>query len=424
MSGFMPSGMPAPAPCRICGSAAEVLFDFGSQPVAGFLESDEARARSAPRFPLALALCPQCTLLQQAYTAANEFLVERVYARYQPTYSASQDVGAYMQSFLDDAIARGELRPGDVVVEVGSNDGGSLEMLGSRGFRAIGFEPASTLAEGSRARGCDVRCEYFGSRAAENLREEIGPVKLVYTRHTLEHAFDPVDFLRALARIVAADGVVIIEVPYIGLQMVRNHFEAMSFQHVSYFSVSSMARAMEPAGLRIADVRFVSMDGGSMVISATATRSNEAEAVRSVLELEQQQRLHAASGYDAFFNTVAALRRDVPEFLGALTRRGQRVVGYGAGGKGQSMLNMLSVDREQLPLVIDDTPGSAGCFIPGTGIEVVARSDERCRDADVVFLTAPTHVAEIVRKESRRAGKAPRFLATTPGFQYVPLEQL
>jgi hypothetical protein len=246
----------------------------------------------------------------------------------------------------------------------------------------------------------------------------------VYTRHTLEHAFDPLDFLAGLARIVAADGLVVIEVPYVGLQMLRNHFESMSFQHICYFSVSSMARAMESTGLRITNVRFVTMDGGSMVICATPDRSREEDSVQSVVDLERQQHLHSASGYAAFFAAVDGLRRDVPAFLGALADRGQRVIGYGAGGKGQSMVNMLSIDREQLPLVIDDTPGSAGCFIPGTGIEVLARSDERCRDADVLFLTAPTHVAEIVRKETGRGGAVPRFLATTPGFQYVPLERL
>lgn len=392
-------------------------------PVAGYLETDEVRARSAPRFPLALAFCPKCHLVQQAFTAANEFLVERVYSRYQPTYSASVDVGAYMSSFLDAAVARAALRPGDIVVEVGSNDGRSVELVGARGFRAIGFEPALTLAEASRARGCEVRNDYFGERAADELLEEIGAVRLVYTRHTLEHAFDPLDFLRGLTRILAADGVVVIEVPYIGLQMARNHFEAMTFQHVSYFSVFSLARAIGIAGLTIADLRFVSTDGGSMVICATRARAYSDHGVSGVMEFEQQQQLDSVAGYAAFFANVAVLRRDIPAFLGMLTHRRERVTGYGAGGKGQSMVNMLGIDREQLPLVIDDTPGNAGCFIPGTGIEVVASSDERCRDTNVIFLTAPTHAAEIIRKESWRIGRGTRFLGTSPGFHHIAAEQ-
>src|SRR5688572_6481096 len=141
-----------PVACRICRSDESMvtLFRFGDMPVAGYLETDEKASLTAPRFPLALAQCRDCGLVQQAHSEAESFLVERVYSQYQPTYSMSTHVSAYTESFIDRAMARGETKAGETAVEIGSNDGRVLEALATRGLRAVGFEPALNLNASAR----------------------------------------------------------------------------------------------------------------------------------------------------------------------------------------------------------------------------------------------------------------------------------
>ncbi len=409
-------------PCRICGTTEclSAVYDFGDQPVAGYLEKDEATARQAPRFPLVVALCTRCALLQQASLVARDVLIGRVYSAYQPTYSASSDVSSYVRAFLDSALARGGVNRGDAVVEVGSNDGTVLRHLAERGMRPVGFEPSSNLNVLARTHGAIVVEDYFGYDSAVRYRQDHPAAQLVLSRHTFEHTFDPLDCLRGVECVLADEGLVMIEVPYIGAQMVTNHFEAMTFQHVSFFSVNSMTAALERAGLHLVDVAFVDMDGGSFVIYARKhARDRRDRRLEILLQSERQAALHEARGYADFFARVGRIRRDLPTHLASLAKNGVTIVAYGGGGKGQSLLNMLGLDRKVISYAIDDVAQNALKYVPGTGIQVVPSRDPRVAHADVVFITAPTHVREVVEKEAHRAAEGTLFLATTPDWHYL-----
>lgn len=408
--------------CRLCGDSAapQVLHRFGSIPVSGYLEADKAVAHEAPRFELDIALCSACGLVQQASDAARAILVERVYSQYQPTYAMSSGVAAYMEFFLNEAVGRARATRSDTVVEIGSNDGSVLAMIAARGFNGIGFEPSSTLNSTARRRGATVVEDYFGTKAAVAFLESHPKPRLVISRHTLEHAFQPLDFLRGIAQLLDTGGIAAIEVPYLRLQLMNNQFPSMTFQHVSFFTVSSMKRALDQAGLKLIDVIFVNMDGGSMIAFATANESRRgSDVTQAVLELEGMLQLDRPAGYERFFARVAEQRTQFHQHLQYLASRGHAALGYGAGSKGQAMVNMLGCSSEELPFVIDDVPGNAGRFIPGPAIPIIASDDERIRSAQYILITAPTHMAEIVAKERERLGSRVRFLSIVPEFHYV-----
>lgn len=411
-----------PHPCRLCESAGamHIMHSFGKIPVSGYLEADETMARSAPRYELAIAICRECGFVQQANNEANDVLVQRVYSQYQPTYTMSENVTAYMDYFLDEAIGKAGAAPHDDVVEIGSNDGSVLALIKGRGFCARGFEPSSTLNVIARRRDVEVVEEYFGSHSVERYLDGHQKAKVVITRHTLEHAFDPIDFLRGIALVLAPGGIAAIEVPYLRLQMMNNQFPSMSFQHVSFFNVASMKRALEMAGLVLADVAFVNMDGGSMIAYAVGRgRGHPGEFAEAIVGHESMLQLERATGYDGFFRRAAEQCVQVQAYLAYLSAKGHMVLGYGAGSKGQALLNMLACDVDQVPFVIDDVPGNAGQYVPGTAIQVIASNDRRVPAADVIFITAPTHVAEIVGKERKRLGAHARFLSIVPEFHFV-----
>ena len=409
-------------PCKLCEKtdAMQVLHSFGKIPVSGYLEADKALARSAPRHELAIAICQNCGFVQQANASANDLLVKRVYSPYQPTYTMSAKVSAYMDYFLDEAIRKANAVTHDEVVEIGSNDGSVLALIKARGFKPRGFEPSTTLNMMARRRDVEVVEDYFGVASADRYLDEHPKAKVIITRHTLEHAFDPIDFLRGIAMILEPGGIAAIEVPYLQLQMMNNQFPSMTFQHVSFFNVTSMNHALEKAGLALVDVAFVTMDGGSMIAYAVGQDSGHAgEFVEAIFAHENMLQLNRAAGYDRFFDRVATQCVQVRDYLESLSAKGHTVFGYGAGSKGQALLNMMKCDVAHVPFIIDDVPGNAGQFVPGTAIQVIASSDERVSAADFIFITAPTHVAEIVGKERKRLGAHTRFLSIVPEFHYV-----
>lgn len=407
--------------CSLCRSSSEivVLHDFGKVPVAGYLELTAESARNAPRFPLGFALCRSCGHAQQAYADANQFLVDRVYAAYQATYSMSGQVSDYMVRFVNNAVTRAGLQPGDTVVEIGSNDGGVLDLLARGGFRPVGFEPATALAQAAIARGREVIVDFFSLAAARKFRAGEAGAKLVITRHALEHAFDPLDYLAGIEAVLIDGGTAIIEVPYLHLQMLNGHYEALTFQHISVFSVTSISRALESVGLMVVDVAFVSMDGGSMVVTARKGDCAPSTQASLVLGVERGLGISREEYFSPYVERMRRLAKTPAAVLGELTGRGFVVAGYGAGTKGQSLLNMMGLDTGLVSFVIDDAPGNSGKFVPGVGIPVLDSAAASEREFGVVMLTAPTHINEIMGKEQRLAARGVHFFTTIPEFRLI-----
>lgn len=418
---LVPGGKPIGA-CRLCGARQLApLHSFGKQPVAGYLESDVDRAIAAPKLELALVMCEGCGLVQQASNEAQQLLVDKVYARYQPTYGMSSGVSAYLQGWIDQAIAMSGAAPGDSVVEIGANDGSLLALLEQRGFVATGFEPSPNLAEIAARRGLGIVQELFGEESARRFRAKHGPVKLVVTRHTLEHALDPRDFMRGMSTLLAPGGSAVIEVPDLRLQLASNQFQSMTFQHTAFFSIRSMSQGLMRAGLVPESVRHVDMDGGSMVLHARLLDGGTPGAsIAESIALERQIGLDEARAMKEYFAGVAAFCERARNMLRTLRSEGNGAIGYGAGSKGQALVNMIGLDREELPFVIDDTPGNAGQYIPGTSIQVLGSDDPRAQGARVILITAPTHAKEIIRKERLRRGIDVRFLLTSPDLHFAP----
>lgn len=404
-------------PCRNCQAVGlTLLYDFGELPLGGYLLPTSAMARAAPKFVNALAICNACGLVQQAADGAREALIRLVYSNYQSTSSMSQTVRAYQESFLDAAVRLSGVEPPDAVMEIGSNDGYVLGLLHQRRFTPVGFDPS--LDPALALRGYRVFREHFGAEAARRYVDTHARVKLVITRHTLEHAFEPLDFLHGIETVLASDGVAVIEVPYLHLQMMNNQFQSMGVQHVCFFTVGSLSKMLSKAGLQVREAWLCQMDGGSIVVSARKRRPAGATGARvaRIQSIEEVLRLHEASGFERFCADVARQRTEIRSLIVRLARSGCGIAAYGAGGKGQALLNLLDLGTDLIPYVADDTPGYAGNYVPGVGTEVVARDDPRIREAGLVFITAPTHVREMVQRDQEARGRDRLYVATAPRF--------
>jgi len=367
---------------------------------------------------LGLGICTDCGLLQQKYDDANEFLSEVVYRDYQATYSVSQRVSEYLTAFAKNAITRAKARQRDIVVEIGCNDGGLLSELGRQQLRTVGYEPSLSFSKALARSGIDVIPEYFSLKTSETYLGAYPKACLVISRHMLEHAFDPLDFLLAMAAILDKDGLVVIEVPYLVSQVANNHYSSMTFQHIMIFSVTSLCRVLERANLTAIHVDFVETDGGSMVLYASHRGERPTTSgIDHIQLLEQSLQYHVADGLIPFFQGVERQRREVGPLLTNLQKTGECVAAYGAGGKGQGLINILHCDVGQIRFAVDSTVQERR-FIPGTKIPVIPREHPLASEATLFFVTAPTHGREIVEKERGKHGSKDKFLLISPHLHF------
>lgn len=314
-----------------------------------------------------------------------------------------------VRAIVAEALARSSKSRSPIAVDIGSNDGAMLSLLSDAGLKAVGVEPASLLARESVARGFSVVGELFSSGVASELREQFGPARIVSARHTLEHAFDPLDFLDGIKILLDSQGVAMIEVPSLLRQMEGGHIESFSAHHVVAFSAATLSRALATAGLKLLELREVATDGGSLLafvaLPSGQLAQHSCSALDALLRSETEQ-LHDPASIERFFSQFATRTVAVRDFVSTCASQGLSLAAYGAGAKGQYLLNLFGLDFEHVPVVIDDAPELQGRFVAGTANRIVASSSDEARAADLFLITAPTHVEGILSRVSagRSAG--------------------
>lgn len=405
--------------CCGCGSYdLDKLFSFGEQPVAGYLVDSKDEALRAPKFDNSICICDKCKLVQQMDCGAHNILVNKVYSAYQSTYSMSSFLRNYLDAFLSEAINYSAITKGQRIVEIGSNDGGMLNKIQELGFSSVGFDPSAR----KNSLNDHVIRDFFSKKTAEKYVEGFGQVSLVVSRHTMEHVFVVSDFMKGLASILSDNGVACIEVPYLYHQMNRNQFQSFAHQHISFFTISSIKKLCEIHGLALCGYKFVDMDGGSIVafIAKKGSGYDCMDMISSTcqsIQFEYEIGLTKVKYYQSWYKNLESSMRHVRNFIMkyADTNMGP-VVCYGAGGKGQALLNMLGLDQHTLDVILDDTPGVGGKYVPGISTNVASPSDFRMING-LLFITAPTHGDLIIEKVEKNTRLTPNdIFFTTPFF--------
>jgi hypothetical protein len=359
-------GLPA---CRLCSAELTQTFvDLGMSPpcesyvTAGELDQGETF------YPLHVRVCSQCLLVQlPAYIRAEE-----IFSHYAYFSSYSDSWVEHARRFVDGAVQRLGLGADAFVVEVASNDGYLLQHAVAHGLRARGIEPARNVANAAIARGIPTEVKFLGEETGRKLAAEHGPADLVVANNVFAHVPDIVDFARGLRALVADHGRVSIEIPHLLRLIEGREYDTIYHEHYSYLSLLTTQRVLAAAGLRVVDVEELPTHGGSLRTWAAPveTAAEPSPAVSEVLAKEATAGLHTIAGHQGFADEVAAVRNDLVEFLVARSREGARVAGYGAPGKGNTLLNHAGIRSDLLSFTVDRNPFKQGKFLPGTHIPI------------------------------------------------------
>lgn len=406
--------------CRICGGGSlRPILDLGMQALTGVFPA--TAAEPVPAAPLELVLCDDvagCGLVQLRHSHAPEQM-------YGAGYGYRSGLNA---SMVDHLIQRGhvaqrqvDLGPGDIMLDIGSNDGTLLNSLVETGARLVGIDPAADVLASYYDRSIERIPEFF-SRAA--VRRHLGGrratlITAIAMFYDLE---DPTGFLRDVHDLLEDDGICVLEQSYLPLMIERDAYDTVCHEHLTYFALRQVSWMAERAGLVVLDVELNDVNGGSFATTLArrgTRRPADDRRVESLLEWEERMGHGGHLVYAAFRHRVERHRDLLRCRLMDLAAAGKRVYGYGASTKGNVVLQYCGLTSRDLPAIAEVNPTKFGCVTPGTGIPILPEHQVHAMRPDVL-LVLPWHFRQaIVAREQLHLERGGTLLFPLPRIEMV-----
>jgi SAM-dependent methyltransferase len=400
------------------------VVDLGMSPLCESFLSAERLEAMEPFYPLHVRACTVCWLVQlPAFVGAEEIFTEYAY------FSAfSTSWVEHARRYVADVSERLGLGVSDLVVELASNDGYLLQHFVERGVPVLGVDPAANVARAAEERGVPTLVEFFGSDLANTLVAEGRSASLVVGNNVLAQVPDLNDFVAGVATVLRPDGTATLEFPHLLRLLDGLQYDTIYHEHFSYFSFATVRDVFAAHGLAVYDVDELPTHGGSLRVYAQRVGGphTERRSVGQMLALEDAEGLRTAKRYELFAERVQESKRALLELLVELRRGGKRIVGYGAPGKGNTLLNYCGIRTDFLDYTVDRNPYKHGRFTPGTHIPIhgVERIAETCPD---YVLVLPWNLIEEISAQLAYVSEwgaqlivpIPRAAVITPGLGAV-----
>ena len=400
--------------CLSCGTALQHTFvDLGMSPLCESYVPKERLNEAEPFYPLHVYVCDQCFLVQlEEYVSPEAIFTEYAY------FSSYADSWVeHMRRYADMITQRLSLTRDSLVVEVASNDGYLLQHFVEKGIPVLGVEPAANVARVATAKGIPTLVQFFGEETAREMVAGGLRADLICGANVLAQVPRPNDFVKGLQLLLKPGGVVTIEFPHLLRLMAENQFDTIYHEHFSYFSFLSAERIFAAQGLTVFDVEELPTHGGSLRLYARHAEDTARPVTSRARELRQREieaGIWRLETYARFGEQVKETKRRLLEFLIEVKRHGKTVVGYGAPGKGNTLLNYCGVRTDFIDFTVDRSPYKQGKFLPGTRIPIHHPDRIRETKPDYVLILPWNFKDEIVEQMAFIRDWGGRFVVPIP----------
>jgi hypothetical protein len=408
------------AACRFCDAPlTDTVVDLGMSPLCESYVRPEHLNSMEPFFPLHVYVCRDCWLVQlEQYVSAEHIFTEYAYFS-----SFSDSWVQHARDYTEKMIDRFGLDGGSHVVELASNDGYLLQWFVKAGIPALGIEPAANVAEAAEEKGVATLVRFFGVELAEELAAEGRKADLLLGNNVLAQVPDLNDFVAGMKIVLAPEGVLTMEFPHVLRLIDENQFDTIYHEHFGYFSLHTTRTIFAHHGLELFDVDEIPTHGGSLRVYARHVEDDTkpvSDAVSELLTREEAFGLTSVERYLQFAAQVEETKRGILDLLIRLKREGKRIVGYGAPGKGNTLLNYCGIRTDFLDFTVDRNTYKQGLFLPGTHIPILAPEEIKRVQPDYVFILPWNFKAEIMEQMAGIREWGGQFIVPIPEAHVVP----
>lgn len=400
--------------CRACGEPlGDIILSLGRTPLANALLTEADLARPESRFPLDLAFCRRCSLVQILETVPPD----QLFRDYVYFSSYSDTMLRHAKELAERMIQERGLGPHSLVIEAASNDGYLLRNYKDAGVPVLGIEPARNVAQVARdVHGIPTQEAFFTHALARQLVFEDYQADIFHAHNVLAHVTEFPSFVGGIRNILKAHGVAVIEAPYVKDMLDDCEFDTIYHEHVCYFSLTALDRVFRDAGLRIVDVERVPIHGGSLRLFASIGESAPEvhPRVTALLAEEEAWGVNTPMPYQAFADRVLHIKSTLNDLLAKLKLQGARIAAYGASAKGSTLLNYCGIGRDTLDFVADRSAVKQGRYTPGTRLRIEPPEKLLESQPDYTLLLTWNFADEILAQQAEYRRRGGRFLIPIP----------
>ena len=404
--------------CFVCNSSStETILDLGKSPVANNLELDKTKSQKSKKYALNLILCKsKCTHVQIGKIVDQKEIFNDYY--YMP--SISKTLTDHLQSIPKDINQRFKIKKDSFIVDIGSNDGTFLESASHYSKKILGIDPAKNLSDLANKKGIKTINNFFSSDLSKAIKNDYGYADFIVSTNTFAHTPEVNDFVKGLNELISDEGVIIIEIHYLGSMIEDNSFDTIYHEHFSYWSLENLNFIFNKYELNIFDVSFLPVHHGQLRIYISKSKKfKKTKSLKDLINLEKSEDL-TGNKLMAFCKKVTDTRKILLDLFEKISREGKKISGYGAPAKASTLINFVGADN--LEYIYDKSDLKQGKFIPGTSIKIKDPSDIQHDKPDYIFLFAWNFSDEIINDLKNNFNFNGKLIIPIPDLKIIDID--
>jgi len=402
--------------CRLCGGRdLTLVVRLTPTPPANAFVGEATKSKDQPHFPLDVFLCGDCAHVQLLDVVDPRLLFED----YVYVSGTSPVFVEHFARYAEAVVKRFNPKPGDLVVDIGSNDGTLLRKFKDRGLRVLGVDPARAIARRATEAGIETIADFFTPALAAAIRDKYGPAALITANNVFAHADDLAELRDGASSLIAPDGVFVFEVSYLMDVVEKTLFDTIYHEHLAYHSVAPLTRFFAAGGMELFAVQRVDVHGGSLRgMAGLAGGPHAADGtVEWLIASEVQAGLDRTETFLAFADHIEDLGRALKRLISRIKAEGKTIAGFGAPAKATTLMYHFGIGPDVVDFIVDDSPLKQGLYTPGHHIPVLPAQALYERRPDYVIVLAWNFAPSIIAKHSAFRDGGGRFIVPLPTLE-------